>query len=320
MLWGRAANRCAICQLELAIDKTEVDDESLIGDECHIVAHQEAGPRGDEPLDSNQRDMYANLILLCKNHHKQVDDQRNNYTVNKLQDIKEKHEAWVGGNLAIYDKVRQRDEEVYATYIDEWERKSSLSLWREWTSGLLAPQPYIVVEVSEELKALPRWLLSRVWPKRYSELEYAFINFRVALDDLLNVFFEHGEKKDWRYLTTKFYKIPHGWNDNYHHDLQRYRFHVDLVHDLTFELTRSANYICDQIRRHLSPPYRIDVGRLLISRSDIRGYTDYCPEYQGPERIDYPYPGLEKFQIERECRDFSFGAGNEPQFDDISGK
>lgn len=223
MLWGRAANRCAICQTELAFDKTEVDDESLIGDECHIIARQEGGPRGDEQLNTNQRDTYGNLVLLCKNHHKQVDDQRNFYTVGKLQEIKAKHETWVRENLSTYDKARQRDEEVYATYVEEWERKSSLTIWRDWTSGLLAPQPYLVVEVNEELQDLPRWLLSRVWPKRYSEVEDAFINFRVVLANLLRVFFEHAEKEDWRYVTVKFYKGKDGWNRYYHQDLQKYQ-------------------------------------------------------------------------------------------------
>ena len=48
MLWGRAAHRCAFpdCRLPLVSDPTETDDESLIGEVCHIVGQSAAGPRG----------------------------------------------------------------------------------------------------------------------------------------------------------------------------------------------------------------------------------------------------------------------------------
>ncbi len=49
MLWGRAANRCAFrdCRKELVVDATETDDESLVGEECHIVAREEGGAKRD---------------------------------------------------------------------------------------------------------------------------------------------------------------------------------------------------------------------------------------------------------------------------------
>ena len=78
MLWGLAASRCAFpdCRhRELVMDANQTDDESLVGDACHIVAHSPTGPRADPSLTPEQRDHYDNLILLCKVHHKQVDDQ-----------------------------------------------------------------------------------------------------------------------------------------------------------------------------------------------------------------------------------------------------
>jgi hypothetical protein len=46
MLWGRAANRCAFpeCRRELVMDASETDDESLVGEECHIIAREQNGP------------------------------------------------------------------------------------------------------------------------------------------------------------------------------------------------------------------------------------------------------------------------------------
>jgi tetratricopeptide (TPR) repeat protein len=81
------------------MDASETDDESLVGDTCHIVAESPSGPRGDSPLTRKQRDQYDNLILLCKVHHKLVDDQRNTYTVERLREMKVVHEKWVRESL-----------------------------------------------------------------------------------------------------------------------------------------------------------------------------------------------------------------------------
>ncbi len=96
LLWGRSGNKCAIpeCRNDLIADETETDDESIIGDEAHIVARNSDGPRGISDMTSDERDKYDNLILLCRKHHKIVDDQPNYYTVEKLKEIKQQHEVW----------------------------------------------------------------------------------------------------------------------------------------------------------------------------------------------------------------------------------
>jgi HNH endonuclease len=129
MLWGRAANRCAICRQELVMDSTETDDESVIGEACHIVAQSSDGPRGDSPLSPDQRDKYGNLILLCNVHHKQIDDQPNTFTVAELQRLKNDHETWVRQSLVTYDSTKQRDDEIYADYVTEWANGGRTFAW-----------------------------------------------------------------------------------------------------------------------------------------------------------------------------------------------
>lgn len=97
ILWGRSGNRCAICRHELVVDATTNDDDSVIGDECHIVSSKPKGPRHDATIiDFDDLD---NLILLCRIHHKVIDDQVATYSVLRLQQIKEGHEAWVLSSL-----------------------------------------------------------------------------------------------------------------------------------------------------------------------------------------------------------------------------
>ena len=99
VLWGRSGNRCAICIHELVIDATQVDDESVVADECHIISSRPSGPRHDPSFPVGQFDSYENLILLCRTHHKQVDDQTATFTPAILRQFKSNHAAWVTQRL-----------------------------------------------------------------------------------------------------------------------------------------------------------------------------------------------------------------------------
>ena len=91
-LWGRAGNRCAICDATL-VPKPLGGRPSLIGEECHIVARRPGGPRGDQPVPEVHG--YDNLILLCANCHKLVDDQPEHYTTERLRQVKREQEERV---------------------------------------------------------------------------------------------------------------------------------------------------------------------------------------------------------------------------------
>ena len=99
ILWGRSANRCAFCRHELVIDASAADDDSIVGEECHIVSGKIEGPRHDPALAPERVDDADNLILLCRIHHKMVDDQSATYSVSELQRLKADHEKWVASTL-----------------------------------------------------------------------------------------------------------------------------------------------------------------------------------------------------------------------------
>ena len=67
------------------------DNESIVGEECHIVSRKRSGPRYDPNYPINKIDSCSNLILLCRNHHKMVDDHPKIYTVDRLQKLKTDH-------------------------------------------------------------------------------------------------------------------------------------------------------------------------------------------------------------------------------------
>jgi hypothetical protein len=93
-LWGRAANRCAICRQELTIAAADAAGIAQVGEECHIVARSPFGPRGSSAF-VDDPEGYENLILLCGTHHKLIDDLPGEYTPERLSAVKSEHEHWV---------------------------------------------------------------------------------------------------------------------------------------------------------------------------------------------------------------------------------
>ena len=319
MLWGRAAGRCSKpdCRIILYEDETETDDAALVGENCHIVAESDDGPRADPSMPMEQRNSYANLILLCRNHHKVVDDQEREYTVDRLYQMKAEHEGWVRNQLG-FDAAKQFDDEQYAGVIDTWERLAHVNDWLAWSSHVLAAgQPLMRTDVDKDLQELRGWLLNRVWSRRYPELENAFENFRRVLQDFHNRFREHAEAvgNGDVLMTRKFYQIPEWDEERYERLGKKYDFHVDLVQDLMLELSRAANLICDRVRQYFIRSFRLREGRLVAQTGPMidMSFHDIVVQYSAEERArKFPYPGLPEFLAERQQRDMHFGKGLKP--------
>ncbi|MFC2707147.1 MAG: HNH endonuclease, partial [Neisseria sp.] len=76
--WGQCAARCCICKREL-IKKNERNSRklTLVGEIAHIVGSKQSAPRGESDLTQQERDDVDNLMLLCQEHHKEIDDADN---------------------------------------------------------------------------------------------------------------------------------------------------------------------------------------------------------------------------------------------------
>lgn len=92
-LFALSGNRCAFpsCQ------EPNVEDVGIVAAEiCHIKAKNPGGPRYDEAQTEGERNGFDNLLLLCRRHHKIVDEQPEQYSVEALQKIKSIHEDHLG--------------------------------------------------------------------------------------------------------------------------------------------------------------------------------------------------------------------------------
>lgn len=315
ILWGRANNQCAICKTELIVDSVDSsDDPSIVGEEAHIIARKESFTRGEyDSLSIEERDHHSNLILLCRTHHKQIDDQPAHFTVERLREIKAVHESQLKSRRTEAEDKKQQEDLTYAGYIDEWQRRADLTNWRAvccWIDSAATPAlPKTWYYAQKEFLI---WIIGRIWPKRYPLLEKALRNYKAVLQDFLNVFDRHvdWDREDADFLRTRKLYQAEGLVDQarYWELFRQYEEHVDLVCDLFFELTRAANYVCDHVRNSLFSGYRLSEGALLIERHSVGRKAEtilFRTEYRDQERTEMPYPGLTTFKKIRYIRDYA---------------
>lgn len=93
-LWSKSGNRCAICKKKLVYKIEKVTRNFIIGEECHIISSKKMGPRGSISK-LEDYDVYENLILLCPDHHKLIDEFPETYTHDLIHNIKQNHEDWI---------------------------------------------------------------------------------------------------------------------------------------------------------------------------------------------------------------------------------
>jgi len=126
ILLQKSGNRCAFphCRRVLTAEDSPPDRVVILGEIAHIVAESPDGPRGDSPMSLAERNTYENLILLCNVHHQQIDDQPQTYTIERLQQIKQDHEAWVEKTLGkgyddrfLPEPPTRKRETVYSTLL-----------------------------------------------------------------------------------------------------------------------------------------------------------------------------------------------------------
>lgn len=97
-LYGLSAGRCNICKIDV------FENDVHIGEMAHIIAKKLKGPRGNEDF-SNNINSYENLILLCANHHSEVDQNTQLYTTKKLKNLKKEHEESIA---SIFNTPKER--------------------------------------------------------------------------------------------------------------------------------------------------------------------------------------------------------------------
>ncbi len=74
---------------------------------AHIVADEPGGPRGDPGLSNELKDKFSNIMLLCDEHHRLIDQEDvEGHPVERLREFKEQHEERIELLTSLQDYVR----------------------------------------------------------------------------------------------------------------------------------------------------------------------------------------------------------------------
>ena len=120
LLWANAAGRCAFpdCGALLCMPESGKAAPYTIGEMAHIRGEKRGANRHDPSQSTEQRDGYANLILLCPTHHTLIDKPENAaaYSVNLLLNMKLQHNRDVEDRLkkTAYKNKREVAKTVYS--------------------------------------------------------------------------------------------------------------------------------------------------------------------------------------------------------------
>jgi hypothetical protein len=320
MLYASSGNRCAFPGCATKLVFTEEKSKALVnhGKAAHIVAESRKGPRGRSPLSIARRNSFENGLILCTNHHTDVVDKYpSKFSVSQLRQWKKAHER----KYARSSDSRQRHLDViriYAEFIDQWSELAYLNAWYNWTAPLLrAGSSCLSSTVYQSYIELCSWIAARVWPGKIQPLEDAIQNFGRVAVDFIFTFDRHSEAHGEMYCTEKFYKqLPARQWDERQKAIARFQFHVGLVEDLTVELTRAANLVCQRVRETIDADFRRDEGHLMIETGmyEDMSYRRHVVRYRKSELKRSPYPGIARFMKARNKRDFHLGSGADPEY------
>lgn len=139
-LFAKSHGVCAMprCTSELVIG------EHVIAEICHIRARQRRGPRFDPNLTAEQKDAFANLVLLCPTCHTLVDKNPHTYSVELLTDIKEMHER--GASLEITPDIARHAMLV----LEKYRGLSSVKVRETNTTSAVALKGGIAIAVARD--------------------------------------------------------------------------------------------------------------------------------------------------------------------------
>lgn len=272
ILWGKAAGRCSMlkCRKVLVYEASEEvpSKNILLGQNCHIVAEKENGPRGKSVLTLAERNRYPNLILLCVNHHTQIDQDTTAWPVEKLHQIKSDHEIWVETQLTANSEDIAT--ELYSDLVNTITEALLIPYW-DWVSDH-AVRLLLSEEFVYGVKFFWEKSQKTIWPQKYTDLETAIKNLceragKYIDHFLANAKLRHNEKEPGKgfFVEDKWWKIE--WRNDYDIYAEKSNKWQKQTTSLLFNVVLALNEYADSVRKFLNPKYLIFQGKFVVNDS-----------------------------------------------------
>jgi len=289
LLWGNSGNRCAICKTELSQDKKLSSEKFPLGEQAHIIGEKDSAARGKSNLSDTERDGYSNRILLCPNHHTEIDKDEQYYSVERLHLIKQQHELWVKERLSERaDGKKQVADQIYSAIIDAAVKYCDFPGWNRWVSEAGYVYQRWHQNTVSDIDRFEDCIHRAIWPGSNPELENALKTLSLALSKARETFMQHCEYGRYgsMYSGVKFYSLT--WHEDqsvYHRLLKEYKAWVFEFSFWLWIATKAANWICEVVRKGINPMFFAIEGR-FVSCGGIGG--DSIPEFTAAEKQNLP--------------------------------
>lgn len=268
LLWGRAAERCAFPDCRKALSRTPETATPTYpyGRQAHIVAHAPGGTRDDPAMTQDERDSYANLILLCSDHHDVIDHEPDVYTVAKLHQLKTEHELWVTDSLTTEaDQQKLAADLIYATLVDSAKENLWLASWKQWTSQAVEATPVWHEDLPDAIGRFFQSVHLANFPGTLLELEHALATTAVAAGTAALTFEEHAVLVPRTSLVRahQFYRDSYG-TPRATQAIEEWDAWRKRCYAWIYEATKAVNWLADVVRRDLNPLFFAAEGRFAV--------------------------------------------------------
>ena len=282
ILWTRAMGLCSIpeCRRKLLISSPDGGaTPTVIGEHCHIVGEKPSSPRGTSDLSDEDRDRYPNLILLCPEHHKIIDDNPTHWTIERLHQVKADHEVWV--ETRIPDLVGDIHMEIYAGLVNAASTCLCLPDWPDITAGAVLDRlPNRFVDGVYQLSVA---ITAAHWPGRFANLEAELRNTSVRASSYVDLFMARAMPDGTSWKQDNRWK--NRWRNDYHEELAKVMRWARGCNRLLMNLTVAANALTQTVRDTVQPTFFLSAGRFYVV--DFMGmYSDLQPMVYFPETYD----------------------------------
>ncbi len=288
LLWSRSGGMCAFpgCRQRLTVDISTGYKSHVIGEQAHIVARSEYGPRGSSRFTPEERDSYANLILLCPTHHSLIDMNVDDFPPERLYKMKIDHESWILETLSLSEIAENTSDIIYANIVDSFTRCLMIESWTNWTSELLFVSPSLPLETVELYRDLNEKFDKALWPQKHEALEIALKNGLERYANMLEVVLKHMSDDGNRLIEDRFYTKSRN-SETYLALKDEYCHWLLESESKTIELAKAVNWVAEEVRRFLNPRYFVSEGKFSLRMYSDALSTDYkytIPEYNKEEK------------------------------------
>lgn len=234
----------------------------LVGDMAHIVGEKDSqkSPRGLFSLSQDDRNRYPNLILLCQEHHRIIDQDEEQWPIERLYMIKSDHEVWVSERLG---RDIPEEQQIYFDFIDRVVFSLELSNW-EWLCdhlfrGIMPP------DFPEGIYQLDLELFRSQLPGLDTDFETSLRNLVGRARSYVDHYMSNADidGSGTRIMGVKRYRETNDFGE--HGELlNEYNTWERNCTMLLFNLVKEINDFCTVVRKRLHPGFYIRKGQFCV--------------------------------------------------------